>query len=103
MPDLLSCRIVCTDYPLNCCLGTSDVLCVVTNHKYVLLIIVIWLGSCSLLLGAFASNQYLASGLLLESFLIQTFRANKHANIVDSIVLWNENFFLDFRGVLESV
>lgn len=56
-----------------------------------------------MLLGAFASNQYLASGLLLESFLIQTFRANKHANIVDSIVLWNENFFLDFRGVLESV
>lgn len=52
-----------------------------------LLIVIVWLGSRAFLLGALSADQYLTAGLLLKSLLVETFRANKHAYVVDTRVL----------------
>lgn len=57
-----------------------------------LFIVIVWLGNRTRLLGAFTSDQDFAASLLFKSFLIQTFGANDHSDVVDTIVLGNVDF-----------
>ena len=53
-----------------------------------LIVVIIGLGGRAFFLGALASYEDLAAGLLLKPLLIETFRANKHAYVVDARALW---------------
>lgn len=64
-----------------------------------LLVIIVRLGNRARLLGAFATDQNFAACLLFQTLLVETFRPNYHANIVDAVVLWDVDLLLDLVGV----
>ena len=103
MADFVSRVVICSDDPIHRCLGPSYALGALSNDQHVLLIFVVWLRGGVLFLRILASDQNLAPCFLLKALLVETFRSNEHANVVDARVLRNVNLFLDFRSVLERV
>jgi hypothetical protein len=101
LPDLVSRVIVGRNDSLYRVLGSLYIFGSITNNQHVLIIIIVWLRRGTLLLRAFSSDQDLAAGLFLKSLLIETFRANQHAYVVDSGVLGKINLLLNFGGVLK--
>ena len=103
MANLISRIVVRSDDPIHGCLSPANALSALSNDPHVLLIFIVRLRRGVLLLRVLASYQNLAPGFLLKALLVETFRSNEHANVVDARVLRNVNLFLDFRSVLERV
>lgn len=89
MTDLLSGLFVSGDDSFDSDLCPLHRLGVISDQEHVLLVIVIGLRNRARFLRALTSDQDLAACLFLETLLIQTFRSNDHANVVDASTLRN--------------
>ena len=95
LSDLAPRRVVCSDHALHSVGGPAHVLGSVTYDQHMLLVVIVGLRGRSFFLRPLASDEYLAARLLLEPLLIETFRANKHAYVVDASVLRQVNLLLN--------
>lgn len=85
-------KIIRTNNSLDCNLRTLHRCLIVSNQKYVLLIIIIRLGCRTLFLASFTSYKDFTVSLLLKSFLIQAFWANYHSYVVNTSILGDIDF-----------
>ena len=96
MPDLFSCGVVSSNYSVNSGLRSSHALSGLSNYEHMLFVFIVRLRSSVLLLRILSSDKDLTPCLFLKTLLIQAFRSNQHADVVDSSILGDVDLLLNF-------
>ena len=96
MTNFISCIIISSYDTINSCLCSPDALRALSNNQHMLLIFIVGLRRSILLLTILASYQYFTACFLLQALLVEALGPNQHANIIDSCVLRNVDFLLNF-------
>ena len=94
--DGVSCLFISSEDSVDEVSGRHKLLFVVTNDEHVLFVDIVVGKRMALLVRAFATDQNSAAGLLLEAFLVDTFRSNDQTYEVYSLVLWQVYLGLEF-------